>query len=1293
MENDKDDEYYYADNIVVQGITSSFCNGSALFTVQPNPGVINPSDALGLPDGNAAELYDDNDQLVLDLTGGGQIRSAGTTLDITWRRDPGTGDTPQIRVETSSDLSSWNNIGTYNPNNTTYFVETITLTSDARYIRFTEQNAYNIDIDAVTYSCCSATPFTVTVTGDGSYCAGGSGVAVGLDGSETGVTYELHRDGVATGVTEAGTGSAISFPNQTLAGIYTVVGELDSDGCTVNMTGSATITIDDVPGTTSNPSPANGATSVCYAGDGAISSISWEPVPGATSYEVYFGAGSLPGSVTSNETSTTYSTGSLSANTTYYWKVVPKNDCGDAIGSSTWTFTTAGSACLNYCNSSGNMSYETSITLVSFNTINNSSDSGGKVSGYSNYTAQSTDLVINSTYDLSVNLNTDGVYVVYAKAWIDWNQDGNFSGAEETYDLGSAFYTTDGSTNNSPLEITVPSSAVLGATRMRIAAKWPSSPASACETNFDGETEDYTVNIIDPCTVLPSLPSTTGASICIGSSSTYTLNASGASSGDRYLWYDVETGGTPLKTSSDHNDNTFATPVLTTATDYWVSILNSSGCESTRTQVSVTFPSLSPDDPNLAGTDSWIGHVYKRLDAVAAPPSDADAFTNYYGHTTETELFDRDFGTSCFAVITDGETNEMYPEYFAVRYRMTSSREEGIYLVNIGSDDGTRLTVDGDKVYDRWVQRGYTTDSKILFELTGTSNLMLEFFESAGGNRVSFQSLEKVPNTISTTDLNYCVNEAASSISGNDAFTESPVNSDNNFTITYQWESSADGVSNWMPVSGATSRDFTPPTSTAGTTYYHRVLTIEKTNEGSIPVIAQDENSGVVKVTVSGELTITCPLDGGSVDCINNLPAAATTIDEFEDLGGTVTYSCPGSLTLSHEDVVSTSSGCQVTRTYTISNGAGIEETCTQNFTITDSEKPTFQAGELADVILGPEPEASCTGNTATIPQPDADDNCGFALEYASYSYRLGDKPSNPLIEGEGDINETFPEGTTTITWIVTDECGNESDPGEQRVIVEFPLTPITYDGGSTTPSEGSGAKPMLTSTHTYQVDGGTAESGYTYLWEIYSDFNHDGVIEGSDIPLGAGFTMSPNNSGAEVDITFTGLTPNEFYILSLIKTKTSTSCTKQELLPVIIRENTFDVALDDLADQCQTVGTGTTTYFWNITFPAVATEPFEFDYAITMDGAPIQSGTINNIRSTENWTLTPASGAAPLVQTEKSEPYKVVLYFTFNNIPGSEIAIGLSIQATDTYQVSDPNVTNNSDSLKAFEIPSISFD
>ena len=75
----------------------------------------------------------------------------------------------------------------------------------------------------------------------------GSGVAVGLSGSQTGVNYQLRIGGVNTGSPVAGTGSAISFSNQTAAGTYTVTATRAYAGCTANMTGSVAVTVNPLP--------------------------------------------------------------------------------------------------------------------------------------------------------------------------------------------------------------------------------------------------------------------------------------------------------------------------------------------------------------------------------------------------------------------------------------------------------------------------------------------------------------------------------------------------------------------------------------------------------------------------------------------------------------------------------------------------------------------------------------------------------------------------------------------------------------------------------------------------------------------------------------------------------------------------------------------------------------------------------------------------------------------------------------------------------------------------------------
>jgi len=142
------------------------------------------------------------------------------------------------------------------------------------------------------------------------------------------------------------------------------------------------------------------------------------------------------------------------------------------------------------CISYGNMDYATAITLVNFNEINNAT---GKEAPYTDYSNDiSTTVEAGDSHNLTVNVNTDGNYTVYAKAWIDWNQNLNFDDPNEEYDLGFATNTTDGPTDLSPLTITIPQNALNGSTTMRVSAKYNGYP-TPCETNFDGEVEDYEI--------------------------------------------------------------------------------------------------------------------------------------------------------------------------------------------------------------------------------------------------------------------------------------------------------------------------------------------------------------------------------------------------------------------------------------------------------------------------------------------------------------------------------------------------------------------------------------------------------------------------------------------------------------------------------------------------------------------------------------------------------------------------------------------------------------------------------
>ena len=87
------------------------------------------------------------------------------------------------------------------------------------------------------------------------------------------------------------------------------------------------------PGVATVPNPSNGASNISIAAD-----LSWVPGAGAASHDIYFGTSATPAFV-SNITQNTFDPGTLSYNTTYYWRVDEKNIYGTTAGQ-LWSFTT-----------------------------------------------------------------------------------------------------------------------------------------------------------------------------------------------------------------------------------------------------------------------------------------------------------------------------------------------------------------------------------------------------------------------------------------------------------------------------------------------------------------------------------------------------------------------------------------------------------------------------------------------------------------------------------------------------------------------------------------------------------------------------------------------------------------------------------------------------------------------------------------------------------------------------------------------------------------------------------------
>lgn len=214
-------------------------------------------------------------------------------------------------------------------------------------------------------------------------------------------------------------------------------------------------------------------------------SLSWNASTdnvGVTGYDVFQGTTNI-GSVTGTSANIT----GLSPSTAYTFKVRAHDAAGNNSGYSNTVNVTTLSNTVTYCASKGNNTNDEYIDRVQLGSINNLSGNNG---GYADFTSISTTLSKGSSNTITITPKWTGtVYYEAYRVWIDYNQDGDFN------DSGEQVYTRS-RTKSTPISgsFTVPSSALSGATRMRVSMKYNAN-STACETFSYGEVEDYTVII------------------------------------------------------------------------------------------------------------------------------------------------------------------------------------------------------------------------------------------------------------------------------------------------------------------------------------------------------------------------------------------------------------------------------------------------------------------------------------------------------------------------------------------------------------------------------------------------------------------------------------------------------------------------------------------------------------------------------------------------------------------------------------------------------------------------------
>jgi hypothetical protein len=155
----------------------------------------------------------------------------------------------------------------------------------------------------------------------------------GTDSTSSDVYFGTSSPGTFQGNQTATTFDTGTMSNNTT--YYWRIDEVNASGTTTGTVWSFT-TIVAAPGQATSPSPANSATGVSINAD-----LSWTPGSGSTSSDVYFGADSTPdsGEFQGNQTATTFEPGTMSNNTTYYWRIDEINVGGTTTGN-VWSFTT-----------------------------------------------------------------------------------------------------------------------------------------------------------------------------------------------------------------------------------------------------------------------------------------------------------------------------------------------------------------------------------------------------------------------------------------------------------------------------------------------------------------------------------------------------------------------------------------------------------------------------------------------------------------------------------------------------------------------------------------------------------------------------------------------------------------------------------------------------------------------------------------------------------------------------------------------------------------------------------------
>ena len=451
----------------------------------------------------------------------------------------------------------------------------------------------------------------------------------------------------------------------------------------------------------------------------------------------------------------------------------------------------------------------------------------------------------------------------------------------------------------------------------------------AADGGCESSTSDEAIVVVQEDIAITTQP--TGADVCIDGDALLSVTITGGSGTITYQW-ESSADGTTWSPITGATNSTYDAPTDVASTTYYRVVIDAAdgGCESSTSDEAIV--------------------VVQEDIAITTQPTGADvcidgdallSVTITGGSGTITYQWESSTDGTTWSPIT-GATNSTYDAPTDVAgttyYRVvidaadggceSSTSDEAIVVVQediaiTTQPTGADVCIDGDALLSVTITGGSgtityqwesSTDGSTWSPIAGATNSTYDAPTDVAGTtyyRVVIDAADGGCES-STSD------EAIVVVQEDIAITTQPTGADvcidgdallsvtitgGSGTITYQWESSADGTT-WSPITGATNSTYDAPTDVAGTTYYRVVIDAadggceSSTSDEAIVVVQEDiaittQPTGA-DVCIDGDALLSVTITGGSGDITYQWESSTNGTDWSPIAGATNnTYDAP----------------------------------------------------------------------------------------------------------------------------------------------------------------------------------------------------------------------------------------------------------------------------------------------------------------------------------------------------------------------------------------------------------------